>query len=64
MAGGGVWFLRFAVQWRGRKVHVSIDAAASRFDVELRDGIAMSLIVRGARHDLQPGQTLRVSLTT
>ena len=45
--------LSFAVQWRGRKIHVSIDAAVGRFDAELRDGADMRLTVRGvaARHD-------------
>jgi len=54
--------LSFAVQWRGRKIHVNIDAAKSHFDAELRDGVAMSLTMRGARHDLHPGQSLQVSL--
>ncbi len=54
--------LRFAMQWRGRKLHISIDAANGRFAAELRDGAATSLIVRGATHDLQPGRTLQVDL--
>jgi trehalose/maltose hydrolase-like predicted phosphorylase len=54
--------LSFAVQWRGRKLHISIDAAKSRFDAELRDGMATSVVVRGTAFELRPGQTLRVSL--
>jgi trehalose/maltose hydrolase-like predicted phosphorylase len=54
--------LSFAMQWRGRKIHISIDAANGRFDADLRDGIAVPLIVRGATFDLHPGQTLQVRL--
>jgi trehalose/maltose hydrolase-like predicted phosphorylase len=54
--------LRFAVQWRGRKIYVAIDAATGRFEAELRDGVAMALTICGAMHDLHPGQPLQVSL--
>jgi trehalose/maltose hydrolase-like predicted phosphorylase len=54
--------LRFVVQWRGRKVSVSIDTALGRFGATLRDGAAMSLTIRGASHELRPGQPLQVSL--
>jgi len=54
--------LSFAVQWRGRKIHIRIDETSGRFDAELRHGIAMRLIVRGATFELHPGQTLQVSL--
>jgi trehalose/maltose hydrolase-like predicted phosphorylase len=54
--------LKFAVQWRGRKIHVRIDAASNRFDAELRDGGAMRLAVCGATFDLRPGQAIQVDL--
>jgi trehalose/maltose hydrolase-like predicted phosphorylase len=56
--------LRFAVQWRGRKIHVRIDTSANRFDAELRDGAAMRVAVRGTTFDLRPGQTIQVNLQT
>jgi trehalose/maltose hydrolase-like predicted phosphorylase len=55
--------LSFALQWRGRKIHISIDAALGRFDAALRDGAAMSLVVRGATFELRPGESLQVGLT-
>ena len=54
--------LSFSVQWRGRKIHIGIDAVNGRVDAELRDGAAMPLTVRGVAYDLQPGQTVEVSL--
>lgn len=55
--------LSFAVQWHGRKIRIAIDAANRRFDAELRDGMAMALVVHGTSYKLDPGQTLQVSLT-
>jgi len=37
--------LSFAMQWRGRKIHISIDAATGSLDATLREGAAMSLAV-------------------
>jgi trehalose/maltose hydrolase-like predicted phosphorylase len=56
--------LRFAMQWRGRKLQVSIDANSGDLTVTMRDGVAMRLNVRGVAYDLGPGQTLHVSLKT
>ena len=54
--------LSFSVQWRGRKIHIRIDAVNGRLDAELRDGAAMPLTVCGVAYDLQPRQTVAVSL--
>jgi trehalose/maltose hydrolase-like predicted phosphorylase len=52
--------LSFAMQWRGRKIHISI--GSGRFQAVLRDGLSMPLIVRGNAHHVHPGQPLTVAL--
>ncbi len=52
--------LGFCVQWRGRRLKIQIDQAAQAFEATLADGEPMTLSVRGERHELRPGQALRI----
>jgi trehalose/maltose hydrolase-like predicted phosphorylase len=51
--------MRFRVQWRGRRVHVAIDAAGRTACATLESGEPMTLHVGGAGHRLEAGRPVR-----
>jgi trehalose/maltose hydrolase-like predicted phosphorylase len=51
--------LGFHTHWRSRLVRIDIDQAADGIEVTLLTGEPMPLALRGQRHTLQPGRTLR-----
>jgi trehalose/maltose hydrolase-like predicted phosphorylase len=52
--------LAFHAHWRGRLFSVAIDQDADAISATLVSGEAMPLSVRQQRHDLRPGDTLRL----
>jgi trehalose/maltose hydrolase-like predicted phosphorylase len=49
----------FRVHWRGRVVKVHIEQGGHRLAATLEAGESMTLAVRGDRHAIRPGETLR-----
>jgi trehalose/maltose hydrolase-like predicted phosphorylase len=52
--------LRFPVQWRGRRLRISIQRVGSRLEVELDAGAPMTLRVNGQSHALAQAGSLQV----
>jgi trehalose/maltose hydrolase-like predicted phosphorylase len=51
--------LGFHAHWRGRLVRIKIDQDSDEISADLVAGEPMPLALRGQRHTLQPGDTLR-----
>jgi len=51
--------VEFETHWRGRLVRIGIDRIADEVSATLLAGDTMPLVLRGTRHMLRPGSTLR-----
>ncbi len=54
--------LRFSVQWRGRRLGISIDSGKHSLEATLETGKPMTILVGGEPHELRRGEALRVAM--
>ncbi|MFL5288876.1 MAG: glycosyl hydrolase family 65 protein, partial [Rhodopila sp.] len=52
----------FGIQWRGRSIRLSYDAAERSLEATLVSGETMTLVVAGAARELRPDEVLRVAV--
>ncbi len=56
--------IEFTIRYRGHLVDLEFTPSVARVRVDANEGVPITVVVQGARHDLVPGELLEVDLTT